>query len=117
MAGAGSMPDPSAEPEYPWIWFGETMLYSPNANFADPMINQRLEIDSKAMRKFKPGQALTIIAQYVNLVGTPGVRVDTHPCGERSDRGKFYGLCIGIDHVHDSGYDFKDTWIYPVCPY
>ena len=73
--GLTALPDPNAEPEFPWIWYGGVVMTSPNADFGDPMINQRLEVDSKAMRKFKPGQGIAVVGQYVNGAGNPGVRV------------------------------------------
>ena len=73
--GATALPDPSAEPEYPWMWYGELSMYSPNADFGDPMIQQRLELDTKAMRKVKPGESLVVVAQYVNASGIPGLRL------------------------------------------
>ncbi len=75
-AGAGSMPDPLGEPEFPWIWYGQVLMYSPNADHAAPGIEQEIQIDSKAMRKFKPGQSLVIVGQYADLGGLPGLRVD-----------------------------------------
>ena len=74
-ASSTSLPDPSQEPEYPWLWYGEAIMYSPNQDFSDPMIQLELPIDSKAMRKFKPGQSLIPVAQYVDTQGTPGLRV------------------------------------------
>ena len=74
-AGAGSLPDPSAEPEYPWMWYGEAQMYSPSANFGDAMVQVALEVDTRAMRKVKPGESLAMVGQYVDVTGVPGVRV------------------------------------------
>ena len=73
--GSTALPDPSAEAEYPWMWYGEATMYSPNADFGDPRIQVHIPIDTKAMRKVKPAESLTMVAQYVNSSGIPGLRV------------------------------------------
>ncbi len=74
-AGAGSLPDPSAEPEYPWMWYGEAQLHTIAANVAENGVSDRLVVDTKAMRKFKPGEGLVLVGQYVNITGLPNVVV------------------------------------------
>ncbi len=74
VAGAGSMPDPGGEPDYPWLWWGSMKLFSEVA--AGPTggwgpAAQRLEIDTKAMRRVKPGQALVIIVESAGESGAP----------------------------------------------
>ena len=75
-AGAGSLPDPAAEGEFPWLWYGQAIMRSPGADLAAPGAMQLLEVDTKAMRKFKPGETLAWVGQYVNITGTPGLHVD-----------------------------------------
>ncbi len=61
-AGAGSMPDPAAEPEYPWLWWKSAELISQTtgatAGQSDIGSAVRYDVDTKAMRKVKPGQSL-----------------------------------------------------------
>ena len=78
-AGGGSFPDPATEPEYSWVWWKEFRLdafvaaghsggWGPNA--------QRYELDSKAMRKIKPGESLGIVLERSNLTGAPNTLLD-----------------------------------------
>ena len=77
-AGAGSMPDPSGEPEYPWIWWGQLKLRAYLTGGAESWgtTAQRIEIDSKAMRRFKPSQSLVLIVQSSTSTGSPVVDYD-----------------------------------------
>ncbi len=77
--GASAVPDPSGEPEFPWIWWKEFKLESGSA--VDPAEGwgpraQRYEIDSKAMRKIKPGETFTYVVQATSTVGAALVHVD-----------------------------------------
>ena len=79
-AGAGSVPDPAGEIEYPWLWWGTMFLRSEIAaglnNWGTSA--QRLEVDTKAMRKVKPGQSLAWILQTSATVGAVAVNMDFH---------------------------------------
>ncbi len=77
-AGAGSVPDPVDEPEFPWVYWTEFELSSESANVDEAWGYQSVDIivDSKAMRKVKPGEALAWIAQYADGNGTPPMSVD-----------------------------------------
>ena len=72
--GATAMPDPAGEPEYPWLWWDEvnlrSMIATTNESGFGPE-NRELIVDTKAMRKVKPGQSLTLVIQYANITGTP----------------------------------------------
>ncbi len=72
-AGAGSLPDPLGEPGFPWLWWSDTTVYTINADVAEAAVSQRVVVDTKAMRKFKPGQTLVMVGQYGNITGIPGV--------------------------------------------
>ena len=74
--GASALPDPSAEAEFPWLWYQSVMLQSINADSAEPGSQTLVEVDTKAMRKIKPGQSLAMVGQYVDTVGAPGVRIN-----------------------------------------
>ncbi len=76
--GATAMPDPAGEPDYPWIWWKEFCLHSEQtaAHSAYGIGAQRYELDSKAMRKIKPGETVTTIVQSTFTAGAPGVEFD-----------------------------------------
>ncbi len=71
--GATALPDPLGEPEYPWVWWSEIDLecFVAAGQEAWGVGRQLLEIDSKAMRKVKPGQSVLIVGQIGNLTGAP----------------------------------------------
>ena len=73
--GQSAMPDPAGEPEYPWMWYGQLIMYSPNADFGAEGMSVELPVDTKAMRKVKPGESLVMVVQYVDVTGTPGLRL------------------------------------------
>ncbi len=78
-AGAGSLPDPASEPEYPWMWWGEMRLESQLAGpdgDAWGTANQRLEVDTKGMRRVKPGQTMVMVGQSTNVAGAPATLID-----------------------------------------
>ncbi len=79
--GATAMPDPAGECEYPWLWWGEMLLRSELA--AGPgswgIPAQRLEVDTKAMRRVKPQQTLAWIVESTDVAGAPVTNVD---CGQ-----------------------------------
>ena len=77
-AGAGSLPDPAAEGEYPWLWYGGVILRSESVEEDTTWSQSLTPVDTKAMRKVKPGQTLAWVGQYVDVVGTPGFRVMFH---------------------------------------
>ena len=72
-AGAGSMPDPSGEPEYPWLWWAEFRLESFVAAGEEAWgtTARQVEFDTKSMRKVKPGQSLTWVVQFGGVAGAP----------------------------------------------
>ncbi len=79
-AGAASMPDPAGEPEYPWLWWGEIFLESRWATGAgNPQPagwgpdRMRLDVDTKAMRKVKPGESLMWAIEVVSVAGGPQI--------------------------------------------
>ena len=77
--GATAMPDPDDEPEFPWLWWGAMELRSNLTAGANAwgLQAQRLEVDSKAMRRFKPGQSLVWVAQTFGDVGAPVTHLTT----------------------------------------
>ncbi len=75
--GATAMPDPAAEPDYPWLWWGSMFLDSDEAavvNSWGPQAQIIHDIDTKAMRKMKPRESLVWVAQSASVTGAPAVR-------------------------------------------
>ena len=64
--GATALPDPGAEPNFPWLWWHDAELIS-NAVEANEQSDitsaVRVPIDTKAMRKMKPGESLIMVVQ------------------------------------------------------
>ena len=71
--GASAMPDPDGEPDYPWLWWHTTVVVFAGAAPAgdEIAVNERIDIESKAMRKVGPRQSLVMVAEYVDIGGTP----------------------------------------------
>jgi len=66
--GVTALPDPSSEPEFPWIWYDSHAIMVTNVETgvttpSDIMGAARFVIDSKAMRKIKPGESLAMLAE------------------------------------------------------
>jgi len=77
-AGPGGVPDPASEPEFPWIWWKGMRLdaFSASAQNAYGSTNQRYEMDSKAMRKIKPGETVVMVTQVAGAIGAPVTLLD-----------------------------------------
>ena len=77
-AGVGSMPDPAGEPEYPWLWWGEWRLDSivAAAEEGAGLTVHRVSVDTKAMRKIKPGQNIAWIFELGGVVGAPATIIE-----------------------------------------
>ena len=73
-AGAGSVPDPGAEGEYPWLWWRSVPIFV-EGNDYDSAGAARVMVDTKAMRKMKPRESLAWVVQYVDVSGTPPMKV------------------------------------------
>jgi len=77
-AGGGSLPDPAGEPDYPWLYWADHELFFGGTS-TDPQLaasGARITFDIRSMRKFKPGESLAMVAQYVDIQGTPPIRVN-----------------------------------------
>ena len=74
--GATAFPDPAGEPEYPWIWWGSMRLTTQVSSATKTgegwgIPQQRIEVDSKAMRRIKPGESLVWVGQSSEAAGAP----------------------------------------------
>ncbi len=72
---AGSTPDPHAEPEYPWLWWRAFYLeaFVAAAEEALGSTVHRMSIDTKAMRKVKPGESVFFVYDIITSTGAPVV--------------------------------------------
>ena len=72
-AGAASVPGPSGDIEYPWLWWGAMFLQSTLASGVNAWGTsaQRLEVDSKAMRRVTSLQTLLWVAEATISSGAP----------------------------------------------
>ncbi len=77
--GLTAVPDPGSEPEYSWLYWNEFWLeaYEAAAEEAEGASVHRLSVDTKAMRKVRPGEALCWIVQFSNASGAPVTNVQT----------------------------------------
>jgi len=78
---APALPDPAAEPGYPWLYWMEHSFYfavagAPSADQAGLSGAVRAAIDIRSMRKMKAGQSLAFVVQYVNVAGNPLLTVN-----------------------------------------
>ena len=80
-AGGASLPDPSGNADYPWLWW-QTINLATNFTLAAGsdqvagMTTRVVQVDSKAMRRVKPNETLSLVFQYVNVSGNPTIQVD-----------------------------------------
>ncbi len=71
--GATAMPDPSTEPEYPWMYWASHAVHYASTE-VDPSSRAgsiRHSFDIRSMRKFKPREALAFVVQYEDTAGNP----------------------------------------------
>ena len=75
--GATAVPDPLDEPEFPWLWWGETRMFATNAGVENQFGSQYqvLHPELKLMRKVKSRESLIWIVQSIAASGAPDVRV------------------------------------------
>ncbi len=68
--GDTAMPDPSDEADYPWLWWAATFIDFASVDDLGGAVRY-VPVESKAMRKIGPGQALVAVSQYTDRTGTP----------------------------------------------
>ncbi len=73
-AGVVSLPGPDSQGEDFWIWHGYLMVDSGSeASVNQNFLSDRLEIDSKAMRKARSNDTLVLIAEVCSSTDQGGV--------------------------------------------
>ncbi len=75
--GASAMPDPAAEPDYPWLaWWQHSFFFSTaDLGGGDAARSVRQAFDIRSMRKMKPRESLVVVSQYEDSAGTPAMNV------------------------------------------
>ena len=78
--GSTAVPDPGGEPDYPWLWWGtmDLLSYLAVGNESWGTSRQIVDVDTKAMRRFKPGQSLIWIVEAASVSGAPVTDVIFH---------------------------------------
>ena len=76
--GAGSLPDPVENADYPWLWWGDMFLrcHKTLGEEAWGLTAQHMVVDTKAMRKMKPSESLFWVVQTATIAGAPNTFVD-----------------------------------------
>ncbi len=72
--GSTAMPDPTDEPDFPWLWWYPNYFHYTDASGSfsgGKNESARVRLTTKAMRKVGPRQSLVLVGQYVDIVGTP----------------------------------------------
>ncbi len=76
LAGAASVPRPSSEGGYPWLWHGWFDVSSVpsvgGASISGEGLVQRLMVDSKAMRKVKEDESMILAFEMCDSVDLGG---------------------------------------------
>ena len=78
--GTTALPAPATSPEFPWLyWASDSLFFSTTSvqGSGSAPANVRRNFDVRSMRKFKPGETLTLIVQYADIAGAPPVTVTT----------------------------------------
>ena len=77
--GATAMPDPSSEPEFPWLFWKDShfILEAAPPDLGSPGGAVRFSFDIRSMRKIKPRESLVWVFQYEDLAGAPPYTVST----------------------------------------
>jgi len=76
-AGAGSVPDPLGDEDYPWLYWGSRTWTSQQVSViaeAGPQYHF-VDVDTKAMRIVAPKETICWVLQYADIAGTPPVDV------------------------------------------
>ncbi len=72
--GATAMPDPSGEPEYPWLYWASHAIASTSTDAANSSqvngLSVRRSFDIRTMRKFSPNESLVVVVEAVDVAGS-----------------------------------------------
>ncbi len=76
--GLTAVPDPIAQPDYPWLYWASHDFFFPDTSLtgASPTRSLRRSFDIRSMRKIKPQETLAFVIQYANTAGNPPLQVE-----------------------------------------
>ena len=69
--GVSAMPDPGAEPDYPWLFWAEHIIRFTTSDAGELGGSIRHGFDIRSMRKISSRQTLAMIIEYTDEVGAP----------------------------------------------
>ena len=74
-AGAGSLPGPLTNIEFPWMWWHSSVIAVQTTVGLEQVLSNfdRIEVDGKAMRKAAPGHLLVLVAEVLAITGTSDI--------------------------------------------
>jgi len=75
--GATAIPSPIANDEWPWLWYYTSSLKTPTTLTEDEQGFrwERIEVDSKSMRKAPPDHVMVFVVDVVSVAGTPDIEL------------------------------------------
>ncbi len=76
--GATAMPEPLDQADYPWLYWKSIIVTVPDSSLTGneiPAFKTR-QFDSRTMRRVKPQETLSWVAQYTDIAGAPPTTVD-----------------------------------------
>ncbi len=74
-AGGAAIPDPAAEPGYPWLYWADHGFQFGTTSLDPAGLTSTLRhgFDIRSMRKVKPSESVVMVAEYVNGAGNPAL--------------------------------------------
>jgi len=75
--GASALPDPSSEPNFPWLFWAEHAFNFPGTDpqSGSDTYSVRRSFDIRSMRKVRPRETLVFVVQYVDVSGAPPMTI------------------------------------------
>ncbi len=73
--GGTAVPDPVGEAQYPWLYWKVHQMHFETGDL-DPSsatASVRQSFDIRSMRKVKPSESLIMVADYLNITGSPAI--------------------------------------------
>ena len=77
VLGATALPDPIADPDYPWLYWANHAFHfaSADVDVSGPASAVRHKYDIRSMRKAKLQEALVHVVEYFDFAGAPPMTV------------------------------------------
>ena len=77
-AGAGSLPDPASEPEYPWLFWASHSLHYPSTGIQEAfgLGAVHKSFDVRSQRKMSPRESLIVVMEVNGGLGDPPLQLN-----------------------------------------